>query len=404
MRPPTDAAGAAGPRHRAGAERSGRDHAERAAYRRWLVATSLGELAGFAVPTTVWGLTAIVRLGDRAALVPVIAAGAGEGALLGYAQSLALRRELPALDRRAWVRATAAAAGVSWAIGMAPSTFHEELSPWPAPLLAVLAIVGGSVMLCSIGAAQAMILRRHVVRAERWIVANAAGWLAGLPIPFVALGLAPEDPPALRAGIAVAAGAAMGVTVAAVTGVTLVRLLRRPRTRPPAQLRRVMRVHLNHAHAWLYARSDGRLGGRVGPYPVLLLTTIGRRTGRPRRTPVQYQRIDGALVIVAAAGGAPEPPSWQANIDADARVTVQVGAESWGALAVPATGRDRAALWRRLCEHNCHLERLERKADRELAVIRLIPPSPPCTGQPGAGSTRGAASVLHRSARAARRG
>lgn len=84
-------------------------------------------------------------------------------------------------------------------------------------------------MLCSIGAAQAIVLREHVVHAGRWIPANALGWLAGLPLPFIALAIAPEDPAVLRAAVAVVSGVGMGAVVAAVTGVFLVRLLREPR-------------------------------------------------------------------------------------------------------------------------------------------------------------------------------
>jgi len=200
-------------------------------WRRWVVATTLGELAGFALPTAVWGAAATAGLGDRATALPVILAGAGEGAVLGFAQSRALRIELPAVEPRAWIGATAAAAALAWAIGMAPSTFHEELSAWPVPVLVGLGVVGGVTLLLSIGVAQALVLRHHVLHAGRWVAANAAGWLLGLPIVFVALAVAPEDPPVIRAAIAVAAGAAMGFTVAVVTGRALVALLKRPRRR-----------------------------------------------------------------------------------------------------------------------------------------------------------------------------
>src|SRR5215204_6702406 len=52
-------------------------------YRRWLLAMTLGELAAFSVPTTVWGLAAVAGLSDQAAYLPVVLAGAGEGAVLG---------------------------------------------------------------------------------------------------------------------------------------------------------------------------------------------------------------------------------------------------------------------------------------------------------------------------------
>jgi hypothetical protein len=71
-----------------------------ATYRRWFVATTLGELVAFTLPTGVWASTAIAGLDERVAMAPVILAGAGEGAVLAYAQSRALRCELPDFDTR----------------------------------------------------------------------------------------------------------------------------------------------------------------------------------------------------------------------------------------------------------------------------------------------------------------
>jgi deazaflavin-dependent oxidoreductase (nitroreductase family) len=344
-----------------------------APWRRWVVATTLGELAGFAVPTAVWGAAAAAGLGDRAIALPVILAGACEGAVLGFAQSRALRRELPLLVPRRWIAATGGAAALAWTIGMMPSTFHEELSSWPAPVLVALGAVGGGTALLSIGVAQALILRHHVLHAVRWVAANAAGWLLGLPIVFAALALAPEDPPALRAAVAIAAGAAMGFTVAAVTGRALVGLLMQPRRHAAQTLRRRLRVWVNHAHGWLYARTGGRVGGSFAGQPVLLLTTHGRRTGRPRTTPVQYERIGGALVVVAANGGATSPPAWWRNLRADPRASVRLGADAIRVITTELEGLERDAAWRRLCARNRHLAGLERHAGRRFPVVRLEP-------------------------------
>jgi deazaflavin-dependent oxidoreductase (nitroreductase family) len=231
------------------------------------------------------------------------------------------------------------------------------------------------VLLSSIGAAQAVVLRRHVHHAGRWVAANALAWLAGLPVVFVAFAVAPEDPAIARAAVAVAGGAGMGLTVAAVTGRALVRLLRSPRRHPPQPLRRRTAVHLNHAHAWVYARTRGRLGGSAGGHPVLLLTTIGRRSGAARRTPVQYERIDGDLVLVAAAGGAREPPAWWRNLIAEPAVSVQLGARAEAMLASPVGADERRDLWPRLCEGNRRLERVQRRAGRELPLVRLVDPA-----------------------------
>jgi deazaflavin-dependent oxidoreductase (nitroreductase family) len=138
-----------------------------------------------------------------------------------------------------------------------------------------------------------------------------------------------------------------------------------------ALLRRA-RVHANHAHAWLYARSDGRLGARVGGRDVLLLQTTGRRSGRRRRTPVQYDRIDGDLVVVASAAGASRPPAWWHNLEADPAVEVQVGPQRAPARAVTVRGEERARLWSELCARDHRLEALQRRAGRELPLVRLI--------------------------------
>jgi deazaflavin-dependent oxidoreductase (nitroreductase family) len=349
--------------------------ARRDSYRRWVTATTLGELAAFTVPTVVWGATAVAGLGDGVAYLPVVLAGAGEGAVLGYAQTRALRHDLPALAVRDWVRWTAAAGALGWAVGLAPSAFHDALASLPTGVLAGLGAAGGAVLLCSIGAAQAVVLRRHVEHAGRWIGANALGWLLGLPVSFASLAIAPGEPAGARVAFAVAGGIGMGFVVALVTGRTLMRLLRTPRRRAPQPLRRRALIRLNRAHAWLYARTRGRLGARVGGHPVLLLTTRGRRSGVPRRTPVQYERIDGEPILVAAAGGAPEPPAWWRNLVAEPAVVVQIGAEARPARAATVGAEERGALWARLCERNPQLDRVQRRAGRELPLVRLTEPA-----------------------------
>ena len=116
-------------------------------YRRWVIATTLGELAAFSVPTAVWGLIAVAGFSDQAAYLPVVIAGAGEGAVLGYAQTRALRHDLPVLEPSAWVRATAAAGALGWAVGLAPSAFHDVLAGLPAVILAGLGAAASVVLL-----------------------------------------------------------------------------------------------------------------------------------------------------------------------------------------------------------------------------------------------------------------
>jgi deazaflavin-dependent oxidoreductase (nitroreductase family) len=134
---------------------------------------------------------------------------------------------------------------------------------------------------------------------------------------------------------------------------------------------RAVRVHLNHAHAWLYLRSGGRLGGSVGGHRVLLLTTTGRRSGRERRTPVQYERLADEVVVVAAGGGSPSPPAWWLNLKADPEVEVQLGADRWDAQAQTAGPHRRAELWPALIAANPSFESAQAKAGRQLPVVVL---------------------------------
>lgn len=138
-----------------------------------------------------------------------------------------------------------------------------------------------------------------------------------------------------------------------------------------ASVLRGFRVRLNHAHAWLYSHSAGRLGGSIGGHRVLLLNTMGRRSGRERRTPVQYERFDDELVVVAAGGGSPRPPAWWLNLEADPEVELQVGAERWHAHAETAGPRRRAELWPALLVANPSLGSVQAKAGRQLPVVVL---------------------------------
>ena len=166
-------------------------------------------------------------------MVLLVLAGAGEGTVLGWAQSRMLRRELLELRTGDWIRATAAGAAAAWSIGMLPSTFSRQLLElWP-PMLIALGIVAGVLLLTTIGFAQWLVLRRHVEGSGSWVVANALAWIAGLAVVFAAIGVAPEDSPVLIAAFGVVGGLGMGLMVALVTGLFLVRLLDRAKPTLP---------------------------------------------------------------------------------------------------------------------------------------------------------------------------
>jgi deazaflavin-dependent oxidoreductase (nitroreductase family) len=97
----------------------------------------------------------------------------------------------------------------------------------------------------------------------------------------------------------------------------------------------------------LYRLSGGRVGGRVGKAPVLLLTTIGRKSGEKRTAPVVYLKDDGRYVVINTNAGNTRLPAWSLNLNADPEAEIEVGKRKLAVRARPAEGEERADLWRK---------------------------------------------------------
>jgi deazaflavin-dependent oxidoreductase (nitroreductase family) len=96
----------------------------------------------------------------------------------------------------------------------------------------------------------------------------------------------------------------------------------------------------------LYRLSGGRIGGRVGRAPVLLLTTTGRRSGERRTTPVVYLAAGLDVVLIDTNAGNERLPAWSLNLAADPDAEVELGRERRPVRARRAAGEERAELWR----------------------------------------------------------
>lgn len=193
--------------------------------RAWFRTVTIAEFAGFAVPATTAVLTA--HAATPVAVSALLAAGAVEGAALGWGQVSVLRRALPGIAARRWIVATSLAAVIAYALGLAPSTFADTVRAWPPLLTAAAGLVAGVALLATIGTAQWTILRHHVPHARRWIVTTALAWLAGLAV-FLAFAMPlwqPGQPAALVLGIGAVGGLLMAATTAWCTGIALRRLL-----------------------------------------------------------------------------------------------------------------------------------------------------------------------------------
>lgn len=194
--------------------------AARDIWQSWFRWTAAGEFAGFLAPALVGALTSSPQL--------LVLAGVVEGAVLGAAQAVVLRRVDRTLLGRNWIGVTALAAGFAWAVAMLAVHNGDRLNMLPLAAVLPITAVAGTGILLSLGTAQWFILRGHFPRAGRWVWANAAAWGAGLLV-FTAVATPlwqPGQSPELIALIGALGGLLMAATMAAITGAALVRLTR----------------------------------------------------------------------------------------------------------------------------------------------------------------------------------
>ena len=135
--------------------------------------------------------------------------------------------------------------------------------------------------------------------------------------------------------------------------------------------RRSASVPFARAHAWLYRVSRGRLAPRWFGAPVLVLQTVGRRSGQPRATPVLYALHDGDPVVLAANAGARRPPAWWLNLRDAGRGVAVLGRERREVVPRVAEGPERAELWNRVCAVYPAAEHYAEFTEREIPVVVL---------------------------------
>jgi deazaflavin-dependent oxidoreductase (nitroreductase family) len=92
-----------------------------------------------------------------------------------------------------------------------------------------------------------------------------------------------------------------------------------------------------------FRANGGRVKGRR--WPVILLTTIGAKSGKPRTTPLNFSTDGDRLVVIASKGGSATHPSWYHNLVADPEVTIELGGETFRARAIPTEEPERTRLF-----------------------------------------------------------
>ena len=120
-----------------------------------------------------------------------------------------------------------------------------------------------------------------------------------------------------------------------------------------------------------FRENGGKVGGAMAGVPLLLLTTVGAKSGQARVNPLAYLTDAGRYVIIASFAGAPSNPPWYHNLIAGPRVSVEVGKEKFEADASVVTEPERTRLYRKMAAMLPTFDDYEKKTTRKIPVIAL---------------------------------
>lgn len=123
----------------------------------------------------------------------------------------------------------------------------------------------------------------------------------------------------------------------------------------------------------LYESSGGTEGLTLNGLPVIVLTTLGAKTGKLRKTPLMRVEHDGEYAVVASQGGAPKHPVWYFNLVKDAHVELQDGPVKRDYVAREVTGDEKAEWWQRSVDAYPPYADYQKKTSREIPLFVLTP-------------------------------
>ena len=129
----------------------------------------------------------------------------------------------------------------------------------------------------------------------------------------------------------------------------------------------------NSIHILLFRTTNGMLLGSLAGLPSLLLTTTGRRTGKPRTSALIYLEWENKYLIVASFGGNPKPPAWLLYIKENENVTVHIPGMKLNAKAKVVDYEIRNVVWPKLLKFYPSFGKYEELAGRTIPVVILDP-------------------------------
>ncbi|MCJ0903689.1 nitroreductase [Rhodococcus sp. SRB_17] len=123
----------------------------------------------------------------------------------------------------------------------------------------------------------------------------------------------------------------------------------------------------------LIEKSGGTEGNELNGMAVVILTTVGAKSGKVRKTPLMRVEHDGKYAVVASLGGAPKNPVWYYNVKANPNVTLRDATQVSDMVAREVTGDEKAIWWERAVAAFPDYAEYQKKTDREIPVFVLEP-------------------------------
>ena len=119
-----------------------------------------------------------------------------------------------------------------------------------------------------------------------------------------------------------------------------------------------------------FRANGGTVAARAGQQ-LVLLNTVGAKTGLPRTNPVSYLKGEDCIYVFATKGGSPNHPEWYLNLVAHPNITIEVGSEKYEAIASTVTGPERNAIYAEQVKLRPHFADYELKTTRTIPVVAL---------------------------------
>jgi deazaflavin-dependent oxidoreductase (nitroreductase family) len=141
---------------------------------------------------------------------------------------------------------------------------------------------------------------------------------------------------------------------------------------PSKGLKKVLNI-ANGIHVALYRMSGGKFANQIANLPVLLITTFGRKSGKPHTNPVVYIEDGQDYLVSAPAGGMDWHPGWYLNLKNSPEVKIEIGDKRFNVQAVIMDGEERSRLYEKFKAASGNFLKYEKGTSRVIPVIRLTP-------------------------------